>query len=63
MQWHINADEPAALDYRMTNQPALYSTDFYRSSQHDPLLIDMLLTPGGWPATMYYLPVVLAARP
>ena len=40
-RWHINADEPAALDYRETNQPLLYSPDPYRSASQDPLVIDL----------------------
>ena len=43
--WHINADEPIALDYNTEfNQPALYQPDAYRSADHDPLVIT--LTPG-----------------
>ncbi|GIV33850.1 MAG: hypothetical protein KatS3mg031_1385 [Chitinophagales bacterium] len=37
--WHINADEPAVLNYRLENPPALYQPDAYRSSDHDPLII------------------------
>ena len=38
--WHINSDEPTALDYNQEyNPPALYQPDPYRSSDHDPLLI------------------------
>ena len=41
-EWHINADEPAALDYNEEfNQPALYSPDPFRSSSHDPVLIGL----------------------
>jgi uncharacterized protein len=39
--WHINADEPSALDYNDYNQPALYTPDPYRSSDHDPVLIGL----------------------
>ncbi|MCA9952440.1 MAG: PKD domain-containing protein, partial [Anaerolineales bacterium] len=42
--WHINADEPQALDYRMSNQTGLYQPDQYRSSDHDPVLIGLDLT-------------------
>jgi predicted extracellular nuclease len=38
-QWHINADEPAALDYNDYNQPYLYQADPYRSSDHDPVIV------------------------
>jgi hypothetical protein len=38
--WHINADEPIALDYNTEfNQPALYQPDAYRAADHDPLVI------------------------
>lgn len=36
--WHINADEPNALDYNDYNQPDLYNPDPYRASDHDPVL-------------------------
>jgi hypothetical protein len=39
--WHINADEPSALDYNDYNQPALYHPGPYRSSDHDPVLIGL----------------------
>ncbi len=47
--WHINADEPAVLDYNTnykssTQQVDLYSTDAYRASDHDPLLIALQFT-------------------
>lgn len=43
--WNINADEPAVLDYNtefksQTQQKTLYAPDPYRSSDHDPVLID-----------------------
>jgi predicted extracellular nuclease len=46
--WHINADEPAALDYRIDGKTAgqldrFYRPDPYRSSDHDPLLIGLEL--------------------
>jgi predicted extracellular nuclease len=37
--WHINADEPIALDYNDDNQPALYHPDAYRAADHDPIMI------------------------
>ncbi len=42
--WHINADEPRALDYNEEFKSpgqlvSLYSPDAYRSSDHDPLLV------------------------
>lgn len=43
VEWHINADEPAALDYNDYNQPDLYNPDPYRASDHDPVLIGLEL--------------------
>jgi predicted extracellular nuclease len=42
--WHINADEPSALDYNNYNQPLLYNPDPYRSSDHDPVLVGICET-------------------
>ncbi|MDD5368383.1 MAG: ExeM/NucH family extracellular endonuclease, partial [Anaerolineaceae bacterium] len=40
--WHINADEPKALDYEIQPNPAnLYQPDAYRSSDHDPLIVGL----------------------
>jgi hypothetical protein len=39
--WHINADEPRALDYNDFNQPALFSPDEFRSSDHDAVLVGL----------------------
>ncbi|MBY4695289.1 ExeM/NucH family extracellular endonuclease [Burkholderia latens] len=49
--WHINADEPAALqsvpDYKTAAQrAAYYAPDPYRSSDHDPVVIDLALDEG-----------------
>ena len=45
--WNINADEADVFDYDMTFKPveqeALYSPDAYRSSDHDPVLISLIL--------------------
>ena len=48
-EWHINADEPDLLDYN-TNfkdpaQVALYEPNPYRSSDHDPVVVGLNLTP------------------
>ncbi|MCQ8103495.1 ExeM/NucH family extracellular endonuclease [Methylomonas sp. SURF-2] len=48
--WHINADEPRALDYNVEFKSAgqidsFYAPDAYRSSDHDPLLLQ-LFVPG-----------------
>ncbi|VWC09719.1 ExeM/NucH family extracellular endonuclease [Burkholderia lata] len=50
--WHINADEPVALqpvpDYKTSAQRATYyAPDAYRSSDHDPVVIDVALDDGG----------------
>jgi hypothetical protein len=42
--WHINADEPRALDYNDYNQPELYTPLPYRSSDHDPVIVGLELT-------------------
>jgi predicted extracellular nuclease len=41
--WHINADEPSALDYNSFNQDSLYTTGPWRSSDHDPVIIGLNL--------------------
>ncbi len=43
-EWHINADEPAILDYNEENKTEAQKVNFYsdkpfRSSDHDPILI------------------------
>ena len=50
-EWHINADEPVALDYNLdwlpgllktpNQQTTLYAPDPFRSSDHDPLLVGL----------------------
>ena len=47
-EWHINADEPIALDYntefKTPNQVnSFYAPDAYRSSDHDPVLVGLTL--------------------
>lgn len=47
-EWHINADEPRALDYNTEFKSpgqivSFYAADAYRSSDHDPLLIQALV--------------------
>jgi uncharacterized protein len=49
-EWHINADEPLALDYNTEFKSASQLTSFYdpsafRASDHDPLLIGLNLVP------------------
>jgi predicted extracellular nuclease len=46
-EWHINSDEADALDFntnfRGTAQKALWQADAYRSSDHDPILVSLML--------------------
>ncbi len=47
MEWHINADEPALLDYNLEfgRDPELFDPDSpYRASDHDPVIIGLSLT-------------------
>jgi endonuclease/exonuclease/phosphatase family metal-dependent hydrolase len=48
-EWHINADEPDLLDYDTTfkqaAQEALYEPNAFRSSDHDPVVVGLDLTP------------------
>jgi hypothetical protein len=41
--WHINADEPRGLDYNDFNQSGLFSPDQFRSSDHDAIVVGLLL--------------------
>lgn len=59
-EWHINADEPIALDYNVEFKSAnhintLYSTEPFRASDHDPLIVGLNLVPqcDGRNATIY----------
>jgi predicted extracellular nuclease len=52
--WHINADEPNALNYNDYNQPDLYNPDQYRSSDHDPVIVYLDLDP----FLTIYLPII-----
>ncbi len=52
--WHINADEPRALDYNVEYKSAaqvtaFYAPDAYRASDHDPVLVNLKL--GNTPVT------------
>jgi uncharacterized protein len=52
VQWHINADEPAVLDYNTNFKSAaqvasLFAPDASRNSDHDPVLVDLRLLPAG----------------
>ena len=47
IEWHINADEPRALDYNLDfgRDPMLFDASSpYRSSDHDPIIVDIDLT-------------------
>ena len=56
--WHINADEPTALDYNEEYKTeeqiaSFYAPDAFRSSDHDPVIVDLDLnessgTTGGY---------------
>lgn len=47
-KWHINADEPDALDYSTQfNDPSLFNpNDEFRTSDHDPLVVGLDLSSG-----------------
>jgi predicted extracellular nuclease len=45
-EWHVNADEPGALDYNTDFKTpgqiaSLYAADRYRASDHDPLVVGL----------------------
>lgn len=49
-EWHVNADEPIALDYNTNFKTAnhvntLFAPDAFRSSDHDPVIIGMCQAP------------------
>ncbi|MEY4550521.1 MAG: hypothetical protein RL685_6716 [Pseudomonadota bacterium] len=39
--WHINADEPALLGYELSHPNRAYTPDPRRSSDHDPIVVDL----------------------
>jgi predicted extracellular nuclease len=45
--WHINSDEPDILDYDMSfksdEQDLLYEPNAYRASDHDPVIVGLML--------------------
>lgn len=43
-EWHINADEPASLEYGKLSAEGFVASP-YRASDHDPLLVGLELTP------------------
>jgi predicted extracellular nuclease len=45
-EFHNNADEPTVIDYNTDGKPQdLYTSDPYRASDHDPVIISLDLTP------------------
>jgi len=51
-EWHVNADEPVALDYNTNFKSAgqlasLFAADAYRTSDHDVVLVDVALDSDG----------------
>jgi predicted extracellular nuclease len=61
--WHINADEPSVLDYNTEYKSpgqviSLYAADEYRSSDHDPVIVELELG-----EDRIYLPVVIRVWP
>ena len=45
-EWHINADEPDIWDYDTSyNNPVYYQVTPYRTSDHDPILVGLDLSP------------------
>jgi len=59
-KWHINADEPAVLDYNLEYKSvqqiaSLYAPDPFRSADHDPLLIGLNLNSPQW---FTFLPLI-----
>lgn len=70
VEWHINADEPIALDYNTNFKSAgqvasFYSPDAYRSSDHDPLIVSLKLVidlDGDGDVDTHDINILLAAR-
>jgi len=60
-EWHINADEPVALDYNVEFKTAnqvntFYAPDAFRSSDHDPVVVGInLIQPFAWSG--FYSPI------
>jgi predicted extracellular nuclease len=55
--WHINADEPSVIDYNTEFKTVdLYQSHFYRSSDHDPVIIGLKLD-----APVSYLPIIMTS--
>jgi uncharacterized protein len=57
-RWHINADEPIVKDYNQEFNPTyVFTTDAFRSSDHDPVLVGLNLQPAA------HKPVVTITSP
>lgn len=61
-EWHVNADEPAVLDYNTDFKPpaqqtGLYAADQFRAADHDPVLIGVGL--GSFVGEELALPLVM----
>ncbi|GEM_PF-1298978 len=52
-EWHINADEPDALDYDISFNPEQWlAEDEFRTSDHDPVIVGLNLTPPASPGDL-----------
>ncbi|MBW8191740.1 ExeM/NucH family extracellular endonuclease [Neiella marina] len=60
-EWHINTDEPKALDYTLSyksieQQDLFYAADAYRSSDHDPVVVAFdIAAPDATPTARFQL--------
>jgi predicted extracellular nuclease len=64
VEWHINADEPAVLDYNTNfknagQQANLFAPDAFRSSDHDPVIVGINAQTPPAPKFIVHLPIVL----
>ena len=64
VEWHINADEPSALDYNTDYKSAtqiniLYDDDQFRSGDHDPVIVGLNLTSS---KAIVLLPLIMSYR-
>jgi predicted extracellular nuclease len=65
-EWHIDADEPAGVDYNteVRTDDLFKSDEPFRMSDHDPLLVVLNLTPVPFPAkklALWSIPGILVA--
>ena len=63
LEWHINADEPIALDYNEefkspVQQIKFYNPDYYRASDHDPVVAGLNLGATAPGQGDLYLPLI-----